>query len=440
MFDSTRATKILILVYFGYLALGKGFAYAGVPPLFVGEISLAFLIAALARPNTSLPTGLASRILLLFVGLGICQITYDLVSRGVSPLESVRGFALVYYTAYAYATFILLARWSTTHGVEQTALRLEDILNRAMIPVLLIILVLTASTIVNVPFAPVWPISGVPILYTKPTDIGVSLAILFPVTFAARSIRSQHALSARLIWLLTATLAITKSRAALLAIVAAVLCTYGAQILVWIRIMVSVGMAFLLLSISGLRLNVGGRELSSRALVAAVASLVSSEQVGTGNYSDTRSWRSDWWAQIWHDATTKGMVISGHGWGDNLAERYHVLTSIAASDPRALRLPHSIFFSLLGRAGIVTAVLFFAAIAATLVFPRNRPPTALGLIDVTARAGVCAAVIIGITDVYIESPQGGIVLWVNVGVLWWIKSVASDRRQPTLRPSTAATI
>ena len=44
------------------------------------------------------------------------------------------------------------------------------------------------------------------------------------------------------------------------------------------------------------------------------------------------------------------MVLHGRGWGDNLALRHGVTPALAADDPRVLRLPHNIFFSLVGRA------------------------------------------------------------------------------------------
>ncbi len=36
-----------------------------------------------------------------------------------------------------------------------------------------------------------------------------------------------------------------------------------------------------------------------------------------------------------------------------------------------------------------------------------------------ARGAVAAAVTTGLTDIYLESPQGGIVFWALIGFLWW---------------------
>jgi hypothetical protein len=36
-----------------------------------------------------------------------------------------------------------------------------------------------------------------------------------------------------------------------------------------------------------------------------------------------------------------------------------------------------------------------------------------------ARGAVTAAVVTGLTDIFIESPQGGILFWSLIGFLWW---------------------
>ena len=44
-------------MFVGYLALGKGFAYFGLPPVFIGEVALVALALVSMRSELALPTG-----------------------------------------------------------------------------------------------------------------------------------------------------------------------------------------------------------------------------------------------------------------------------------------------------------------------------------------------------------------------------------------------
>ena len=118
----------------------------------------------------------------------------------------------------------------------------------------------------------------------------------------------------------------------------------------------------LALYVSGATITMQRREVSYDALTDAVASVVGGkpeDEIG-GGYVGTAEWRARWWSDIWDDVAAQDMYLTGHGWGDNLAVRYGIVPASAADDPRVLRLPHNIFFSLAGRAGLVVAVAFIA--------------------------------------------------------------------------------
>jgi hypothetical protein len=200
-----------------------------------------------------------------------------------------------------------------------------------------------------------------------------------------------------------------------------------------------VGIAVVLaLYVTGLSVDVGGREISYEAIGDAVASVLGAgpEDQISSNYLDTTNWRAEWWGDIWTDVREEHMVLHGRGWGDNLALRHGVTPALAADDPRTLRLPHNIFFSLVGRAGLLTAIGFLLVPLLTIIrtFRGNGAPTARPLVE-AARGAVAAAVTTGLSDIYLESPQGGILFWSLIGFLWWaatppLGTGAQDGRLP----------
>jgi hypothetical protein len=186
----------------------------------------------------------------------------------------------------------------------------------------------------------------------------------------------------------------------------------------------------LALYVSGVSVELSGREMSFAAIGDAVGSVLGAgadDDIGS-NYLDTTNWRAEWWSGIWDDVTARWMVVHGHGWGDNLAVRYDVVPAIAAVDPRVLRLPHDLFFSLAGRSGLAVAAAFLLVPVLTVARTFARGGPRLGTLRAVeaARAGVVAAVVTGLTDVYIESPQGGIVFWCLIGFLWWATASHAD--------------
>src|SRR5262249_16052553 len=114
-----------------------------------------------------------------------------------------------------------------------------------------------------------------------------------------------------------------------------------------------------ILYVSNVSYASGTREVSFRAAVNSTASLLGEDRAqGDLNFRGCANLRIQWWGDIWADVTARRMVWHGNGWGDNLAVRYGIKPVGAERDPRVLRAPHSIFFSLAGRAGLITAVGF----------------------------------------------------------------------------------
>lgn len=430
-----------------YLGLGKGFSHFGVPPVFIGEVLLLTMVAASLRPTMRIPTTLPAVLIYACLLLGVAQLSVDVTRQDGAPvLESLRGFAVLYYALFSLVTYALLRRHEATVGVGTVLDLVDRWLRRSAAVVVPVLAVLALRYLFDLPAAilhffaeeralPTWP-SGALVIQTKPADIAVALVVFMPVVFKdfRRTDRSNYRLVLLTLWVLAALLVTARSRGALLAFAAGGLVVFQHQLRTVARIAMGTGLIVLILFVSGARVQVGPRELSFDGLVSSVASLTEeSDGSDSTNAVETAQWRSAWWSDIWADVEDNRMVLHGRGWGDNLALRFGVVQAEDADDPLVLRLPHNIFFSLAGRAGLLTAVTFIAVIIISIASTRrsqlghaaDRPSVR------AARGALAAALAAGLTDVYLESPQGAIVLWTACGFLWW--ATASARGGPTER-------
>ncbi len=434
---STRAATpvALRLIFVGlmlYAAFGKGFAYAGWPPVFVGEVLLVVVVVAAVRPWTPMPRNAAALVTAGLVGLAFVQCAVDRLDAAVPLQETLRGLAPIYYSAYAFGVFALLRGHELRVGRRDVLALVDRGMTRATPWVLSAVMVLAALLLIEPTGLPTWPTSGVSLLLTKSGDIAVTLVLFAALIFSARGGERFGARRHVLVgmWAIAALLVTFRSRGALLALVIG-LVVMRPHALRIVKTMLAGAAVVLALYVTGLSVDVGGREISYDAVGDAAASLLGAgpeDQIGS-NYLDTTNWRADWWGDIWSDVREEQMLLHGRGWGDNLALRHGVTPALAADDPRVLRLPHSIFFSLAGRAGLLVAVGFLLVPVLTIVrsFRDHQTGSARPLVE-AARGGVAAAVTTGFSDIYLESPQGGIVFWSLIGFLWWATAPAV---QPT---------
>jgi hypothetical protein len=423
--DHATAASSLRVLFAGlvlYTAFGKGFAYAGLPPVFIGEVLLVIVIAGALRTTAHVPRNAAALLAAALVGLAAVQFAVDRFVGADPLIESLRGVATIYYAAFAFGVFALLRQLEGHVGREAVVRLVESAFDRVAPFVTIVVAGLAALLVTQPTWVPAWPVSGAPMLLSKSTDLAVALTILLPVLVAAA--RDPGRMSPRLLlalWLVAAVLVAFRSRGALLGLVVGGLAVQPRPVRA-LKALLAVVVVMTALYITGISFDVAGREVSFTAAVDSTASILGnppSDEIGD-NYVGTKEWRSEWWSAIWADVTTKPMVLHGYGWGDNLAVRYGVVAPSVTTGPHVLRAPHSIFFSLAGRAGLVVAVGFMAVFACTVV-PTFRPSglTSRSVALQAARGGFVAALVTALTDVYLESPQGAILFWSLAGLLWW---------------------
>ena len=416
-----------------YASLGKGFAYAGWPPLFVGELLLLVVLAASVRPSMAFPRNLPALLAAFLVAVTAVQLILDRIVADVPLQESFRGIAPIYYAGYAFGLYALLRAYEERAGRRVVAIRIEQAMAR-LAPWAVGMLTLLAAFLITRPIGmPAWPVSGVPILLTKSGDISVGLVLFLPALLSGRAAArlAGHRVPLLALWFGAALLVTFRSRGALLALLLGLVVMRPHAVRLVKGLMVAL-VVILVLYVSGLTVEVGSREVSYDAIGDAIESMLGSapEDDISGTYVGTTTWRADWWEAIWADVQADAMLLHGHGWGDNLAVRYGISAPPQEGEP-ALRLPHSIVFSLAGRAGVVVTAGFLLVPALTIASTfRRRAPRPAPLTVQAARGAIVAGIATGLVDVYLEAPQGGILFWSLLGYLWWAMANPIDDAVP----------
>jgi hypothetical protein len=406
-----RFLLFLAIVLAGYAIDGRGFAYIGVPPLFIGEISLLLGIVTFLSINgwwrvLMLPQALAIYPLLL-LGL-FATIPYV----GTYGFDTFRDAVTYGYAVFAFIVAAVLM-------AEPTRLvKLITWYRRFWRVFLCTIPFIYCVTHFVYPAIPAWPWANQHIIQLKEGDVLVHLAGIICFWIAGYEKESKW----QWVALMTGALAIMGviDRAGLITFLIVLgLCMVlrPKNIAPW-RLGTMIVVSLFLLWASDLKIPVPGgkdREVSFQQIIDNMLSITGqSTHVGL---EGTKEWRLQWWTDIVNYTVHGKYFWTGKGFGINLADDdgYQV-------GDGTLRSPHNVHMTILARMG-VPGIVIWAMLHLTMgasffmnyLRARMRGDERWTKFFMFIFAFWLAFLINGSFDVFIEGPMGGIWFWTIVG-------------------------
>jgi hypothetical protein len=416
-----RALLIALpVVLAGYALLDEPFANLHVPgvPVYFGEMVLALgvALAMLATPHfrlvvrRSLPVGL----LLTFVAWGFVRTVPLIPNYGI---DAVRDAALWYY---ALAAVVVATLVRSIPGLPEDWVRKYGAL---VIPLLLWSPI--AMLLARAVGGPLIPDSGVQLFTHRPGNIGVTVitAIAFLWLVPRESLKPRSRALLTVLATLVLLIVGTQNRAGFLAAAVALLVTgalmrrgrlkMAAALLGTVLVTLTIAWSF------DVRVDVGqGREVSVDQLWQNVASITQGDQA-SGQLGGDVQFRNELWSGVVNLANDRSALLSGLGFGPNLAQELGVSTGGVGD----LRNPHNSHVDVLARMGVVGGILWLAFwISWYLVLLRRLvnqraplPALHVGIVKVCLVA-VTAILINAYFDPTLETPQVALWLWTLVGL------------------------
>ncbi len=417
----------LLVILVGYAFMGKGFAYLGAPPLYVGEIVLALCLASIMWTIGRARLGVLHALLFLFMAWGAVR---TIPYIGTYGIDALRDAATWVYGFFAIGV-------SLTVRPEHLGRLVAGY--RRFIPIFLVWVPVAAVLTLTVGASlPTTPGSDVPIFLYKAGDMSVQLAgiaafVLLGLYHEAGPASGIHELVLWGLWIVGAGISAALNRAAIVALaaVAAVVLFVRASSR-WVSLFAVAALLMILATFLDPAVDVGGpRALSVDQVLSNLTSVFSSDSGGAVNQA-TKAWREEWWNAIVNYTVNGPYFWTGKGFGINLADAdgFQVLAD------GSLRAPHSTNLEMLARAGVPGLVLWIvlqAGFAISLLRATFRSyRTAPAWLPVLGWVFVywLAALIDGSFDVYLGGPQGGIWFWSVIGL--GIAAIRLSKEHPDL--------
>jgi hypothetical protein len=402
-----RYAGLLLVVLAGYATLGKGFAYIGYPPLLIGEVTLMLGLLVISRSGCAFamlanPASFALAMLSCLVGLQTAS------SIGTYGLDAVRDSVVVLYGLYAFIVVALLLERPDLHRW------IVDWYSRFAWLYGWIGGALFYVTTSFQQLMPVWPTSGVTVVYVRLGEAAVHIA--GAVAFAILGLRKVS-----VAWACAAAVAValvTPSRGAMLSCVIPIFAAgiIGGQMRRLIAPLLVGG--FVLAATFALDLDVelpGGRSIGASQIVNNLESIVGTS--AASNLDGTKLWRLRWWQAI-QDYTLHGPYFwTGKGYGISLAEADGFVVGKEFGTP-IVRVPHNAHLTMLARSGvpgltlwIITGLAWFAMMGRSLMLAWRHGDEWWAKIFIWNCCYLLAIIIDASFDVALEGPMVGIWFW-----------------------------
>ena len=393
---------LLSIVLAGYATMGKGFAYLGYPPLFIGEVTLVLGLLVMYRAGcvwamlASSPSVLLA-VLVLLIAVKACL---GVESYG---LDAVRDGMIVIYGLYAFIVVTLLIekperlRWVLRHysGFAWAYGLLGGLIYYVTV------------------------MAYAPLVYVRAGEAAVHLA--GATVFSLLGLRKVSPL-----WVLLVIVGITMvspNRGAMLAccVPIGIAAIMGGNLRRFGLVLLFALALFLVAYAAGLNVQMpGGRTFGPEQIINNIESIAGSND--TSNLDGTKEWRLRWWKAI-VDYTVNGPYFwTGKGFGMGLAEADGFVVGMELGGPM-VRSPHNGHLTLLARAGVPALVLWlcvlfawFGMLLRNILAARNRGDTQWAGVFVWIACYAGSILIDASFDVALEGPMIGIWFWSLFGL------------------------
>ena len=436
-----RSTYVTLYLYAlgvllaGYAMFGRGFAYLGFGPVFVGELALLLggvALAVVPGPFRRVFRSPTIWLLAIFVVLGALR---TLPYVNVFGIDAFRDGVVWGYAVFAVIVASLLSR-------PDQARRVFMVYGR-MIPWFLLWLPVAGLVMrFGADFVP-QTAPGVPFIALKSGDIGVHLSgalaflVLRPVLTGAVGVRLVARLEPVLwlAWFIAFAQAFNNRGAIVTVLVSGVALLLLHRSTQWRKPLLLGLAAAAVFAIGDVEIPLSStRSISIDSVTTAVTSLVA--ETGESALDNTRRWRLDWWTDIVNYTVFGEHFWMGKGFGINLAndDGYQV------HGDNSLRSPHNAHLTVLARLGVPGALIWLLLLStfAWGLLRGIRISTRQGDLPLATLMRFIliywlAFIVNANFDVFLEGPQGSIWFWCLVGFGIALTQLASERAKTRRR-------
>ena len=409
---------LLSSVLLGYAILGKGFASLGIPPVYIGEITLLTGIVIFCRTRCS--AGVLTTLPALLLGTTMAWVLLrTLPFIGAYGIDALRDSVVVMYGGFAFiVTALLLEDGRRINKIVQY----YGAFLKIYVPV--IPFMFLASRYLG-DWLPTVPGTDVSLFELHPTDLAVHLA--GAAVFALVGLRK---VSRPWLVFLLAGLAMVGA-VARGPMLAEVLPITGATLILgkWRQLFLT-GLAGLMAFSVAYAVepvffdyaeasSSDERPISTRQIVDNVLSIAGQ---GGEQSEGTKEWRLEWWKMIIANTIFGPDFWTGRGFGLNiaLADGFSNWTSRSLGPP--LRSPHNVQMTILARAGVPGLTLWFGFIVSWLGMvmhamraARRRGHTEWAGLFLFLGCYVASIIINASFDPVLEGPMQGVWFWSLIG-------------------------
>lgn len=413
-----RYLALLALALLGYALMGKGFAYIGIRPLYVGEIAFLAGLAVFVRSG-AMVASLASLPSIVLAAAMIWVLARTVPFVSVYGFDALRDSVIVMYGGFSFIVIAL---------VLQDARRIETVVGYygtllMCFPAIPVGFWLTRYWTDEIPkvFGP-----GVPLVDIQASAVGTHLA--GAAVFVLAGYRKVSPLWV-LMWFAGLAMMAATNRGATLAALLPI--AFAMVMLGRLRQMLTMAAAALAVFLVILAAEStfsqfeeakgsSERPVSAQQIVENVASIFGQ----SGDQTEaTKQWRLNWWDVIINDTIKGPHFWTGRGFGLNLAEADGFGDSLDPNDPRPpTRSPHNALMTVLARAGVPGVALWLLLLASwggmmlrTMLIARGRGHEQWGNLFLWVMCYAASIVINATFDVTLEGPMQGIWFWCLVG-------------------------